>query len=79
MTTTTQRTGREQAVAAARAVLESTPPGSTPQRDFLAACFDAGLAWVHFPPGLGGLGLEQGVQADVDAILQSAGGRSRST
>ncbi|MEU3699898.1 hypothetical protein AB0E75_30555, partial [Streptomyces griseoviridis] len=24
--------------------------------DFLRARFDAGLAWVHFPEGLGGLG-----------------------
>lgn len=66
--------GRWRALEAARAVLERTPPRSTPQREFLEACFDAGLAWVHFPEGLGGLGLEPGVQAVVDAVLQSAGG-----
>jgi alkylation response protein AidB-like acyl-CoA dehydrogenase len=73
-TTAPQLTGRERAVDAARAVLAEHPPGTTPQRDFLAACFDAGLAWVQFPEGLGGIGTEQGVQAEVDALLQGAGG-----
>ena len=43
-------------------------------REFLGACFDAGLAWVHFPEGLGGLGVSRGLQARADAILQGAGG-----
>lgn len=38
-----------------------------------AAQFDTGLAWVHFPEGRGGLGLPRGVQADVDAVLESYG------
>ena len=67
-------TGRDRAVAAAREVLAQHPPATTPQRDFLTACFDAGLAWVQFPEGLGGSGVEQGVQAEVDALLQGAGG-----
>ena len=32
-------------------------PATTDRLDFLRARFDAGLAWVHFPEGLGGLGL----------------------
>ncbi len=66
--------GRARALEAAQAVLERTPPTTTPQREFLEACFDAGLAWVSFPEGLGGLGVEPGVQAAVDAVLQGAGG-----
>ena len=32
------------------------------QFDFRGAQFDHGLAWVHFPEGLGGLGLSRGAQ-----------------
>jgi alkylation response protein AidB-like acyl-CoA dehydrogenase len=41
--------------------------------EFLRARFDAGLAWVHFPVGLGGLDLPRGMQAVVDAELAAAG------
>ncbi|UVS78610.1 acyl-CoA dehydrogenase family protein [Actinokineospora sp. UTMC 2448] len=34
---------------------------------FLRARFDAGLAWVHFPEGLGGLGASRDLQEVVDA------------
>ncbi|HEY7592312.1 MAG TPA: acyl-CoA dehydrogenase family protein [Actinophytocola sp.] len=37
--------------------------------DFLRARFDAGLAWVHFPEGLGGLGLAREMQNVVEAEL----------
>jgi alkylation response protein AidB-like acyl-CoA dehydrogenase len=50
------------------------PPGDTPVRDFLAARFDAGLAWLRFPEGLGGLGLPAGLQQLSDAIVETAGG-----
>ncbi|MFC0533943.1 acyl-CoA dehydrogenase family protein [Phytohabitans kaempferiae] len=40
---------------------------------FLRARFDAGLAWVHFPVGLGGLGAPRALQAVVDAELEAAG------
>jgi alkylation response protein AidB-like acyl-CoA dehydrogenase len=39
----------------------------------LGAQFDAGLAWVHHPPGAGGLGLGPDRQAEVDAALAAAG------
>jgi alkylation response protein AidB-like acyl-CoA dehydrogenase len=42
------------------------------RQEFLDARFDAGLAWVHFPEGLGGLGLPRQMQAVVDAELAAA-------
>ncbi|MCG5212740.1 acyl-CoA dehydrogenase family protein [Streptosporangium soli] len=38
---------------------------------FLRARFDAGLAWVHFPPGLGGLGAPRELQQVVERELES--------
>jgi alkylation response protein AidB-like acyl-CoA dehydrogenase len=38
--------------------------------------FDAGLAWVHFPVGCGGLGVEPGWQALVDDRLRAVGAPS---
>jgi alkylation response protein AidB-like acyl-CoA dehydrogenase len=37
--------------------------------EFLRARFDAGLAWVHFPTGLGGLDLPRPMQSIVDEVL----------
>ena len=45
-----------------------------PIPEFLGACYDAGLSWVHFPEGQGGLGVSRGLQAVADRILQGAGG-----
>jgi alkylation response protein AidB-like acyl-CoA dehydrogenase len=50
---------------------EHDPHGDRMQ--FLRARFDAGLAWVHYPEGLGGLGLPRGLQAIVDTELAAAG------
>jgi alkylation response protein AidB-like acyl-CoA dehydrogenase len=47
-------------------------PGTTDRWEFLRARFDAGLAWVHYPEGLGGLGLHPGEQAGVDAAFAAA-------
>jgi alkylation response protein AidB-like acyl-CoA dehydrogenase len=41
--------------------------------EFLRARFDAGLAWVHYPDGLGGLGAPRELQAEVDAEFARAG------
>ena len=38
---------------------------------WLAARFDAGLAWVHYPLGRGGLGLSREWQSFVDAQLHA--------
>jgi len=43
------------------------------QYAFRGAQFDAGLAWVHFPEGKGGLGLGRGHQRVVDQILREGG------
>ncbi|EIV94748.1 acyl-CoA dehydrogenase family protein [Frankia sp. QA3] len=59
---------------AAREVLAGIDPATATTAEFLGACYDAGLAWVHFPVGFGGLGVPAGLQAVADAIL-AAGGR----
>lgn len=46
---------------------------ATDRLEFLRARFDAGLAWVHFPQGLGGLDAPRSLQAVVDAELEGAG------
>jgi len=48
-------------------------PSATPRLEFLRARFDAGLAWVHYPAGLGGQGLSRSLQAAVDAEFAAAG------
>ncbi|MGX1633023.1 acyl-CoA dehydrogenase family protein [Streptomyces albidoflavus] len=59
--------------ARTRALLADRPPATTSRADFLAARFDAGLAWVHYPEGLGGLGAARSLQSVVDAELAAAG------
>ncbi|WP_285901822.1 acyl-CoA dehydrogenase family protein [Frankia sp. AiPs1] len=54
-------------------LLAAHPPASTDRLAFLRARFDAGLAWVYFPEGLGGLGLDPSLQPVVDAALAAAG------
>ena len=65
---------RDLVTSTAHRVAAEFPPTRVPQRNFLEACFDAGLAWVQFPVGLGGLGVAPGLQAVSDSILQAAGG-----
>ncbi|MFG3153305.1 acyl-CoA dehydrogenase family protein [Streptomyces sp. NPDC048219] len=57
----------------AQELLAAHPPAGTGRLDFLRARFDAGLAWVHYPEGLGGLGAPRSLQAVVDAELAAAG------
>lgn len=56
-----------------RALLASHDPAAMDRLDFLRARFDAGLAWVHYPEGLGGLGAPRALQGVVDAELTAAG------
>jgi alkylation response protein AidB-like acyl-CoA dehydrogenase len=56
-----------------RDLLASRDPAALPRLEFLRARFDAGLAWVHYPPGLGGLGLPRSLQPVVDAEFAAAG------
>ncbi|MEW1667050.1 acyl-CoA dehydrogenase family protein [Streptomyces albidoflavus] len=66
-------TGADDLRARTRALLADRPPATTSRADFLAARFDAGLAWVHYPEGLGGLGAARSLQSVVDAELAAAG------
>jgi alkylation response protein AidB-like acyl-CoA dehydrogenase len=53
-------------------LLAAHDPASTPAVDFLGAQFDAGLAWVHFPEGAGGLGASPKLQRLVAERLGRA-------
>jgi alkylation response protein AidB-like acyl-CoA dehydrogenase len=53
--------------------LEEHDPATTDRLDFLRARYDAGLAWVHFPEGLGGLGLPREQQRVVERAMVAAG------
>jgi alkylation response protein AidB-like acyl-CoA dehydrogenase len=56
-----------------RDFLADHDPAAMPRLEFLGARFDAGLAWVHYPAGLGGLELPRTLQAGVDAEFAAAG------
>ena len=60
--------------AALDTLLAEYPPASTTPEEFLGARYDAGLAWVHFEPGFGGLGLPAGVQPLVNQTLEDGRG-----
>jgi len=61
-----------------REFLAGHDPAATGRLDFLRARFDAGLAWVHYPPGLGGQGLSRALQPAVDAEFAAAGAPNNS-
>jgi alkylation response protein AidB-like acyl-CoA dehydrogenase len=71
-------TGEEQIRARVEELLAAHDPGATPSAAFLGARFDAGLAWVWFPEGLGGLGLRQELQSLVERELRKAGAPNES-
>jgi alkylation response protein AidB-like acyl-CoA dehydrogenase len=57
-------------------LLAAHDPKTSDPAEFLGAQYDAGLAWVHFPVGLGGLGgldAARGLQILVDEPLAAAG------
>jgi alkylation response protein AidB-like acyl-CoA dehydrogenase len=54
-------------------LLETYPPQTTDPVTFLGAQFDAGLAWVHFPDGHGGLGLNPKLQKLINERVFAAG------
>ena len=56
-----------------RAFLAEHDPAEMPRQDFNNARFDAGLAWVHYPEGLGGLGVSRALQNVVDTEFAAAG------
>jgi alkylation response protein AidB-like acyl-CoA dehydrogenase len=62
----------------ARDFLAARDPAGMDRLDFLRARFDAGLAWVHYPAGLGGQGLSRSLQQVVDAEFAAAGAPTNS-
>jgi alkylation response protein AidB-like acyl-CoA dehydrogenase len=63
-----------EALTRVQRLMEDHPPERSSVRSFLQARYDAGLAWVWFPPGYGGFGAAPGVQAVVDRTVAAAGG-----
>ncbi len=59
-------------LAQVREFLEQHDPATTERLEFVRARFDAGLAWVHYPVGLGGQGLPRSLQKLVDAEFSAA-------
>ena len=55
-------------------LLEKFPPASTDSKVFLGEQFDRGLAWVNFPEGHGGLGLNPKLQKTINEKIFGAGG-----
>ena len=53
-----------------RALLDKVHPDRADQYTFRGAQFDHGVAWVHFPEGLGGLGLSSKMQMTVNDELR---------
>jgi alkylation response protein AidB-like acyl-CoA dehydrogenase len=64
---------REDVAVRIEQLLASHPPSTTPPSEFWGAQFDLGLAWVEFPVGLGGLGVDAALQELVTRGLYSAG------
>jgi alkylation response protein AidB-like acyl-CoA dehydrogenase len=54
-----------------RSLIAEVPPEDTDPVTFLGQQFDLGLAWVHFPLGMGGLGLSPKLQRLVSQTLHA--------
>lgn len=54
-------------------LLAEFPPKQVTPTQFLGAQFDKGLAWVHFPEGHGGLGLNPKLQKLINERVYAAG------
>jgi alkylation response protein AidB-like acyl-CoA dehydrogenase len=54
-------------------LLREHPPATSAPEEIWGAQFDLGLAWIHFPVGRGGLGLDPRLQEVVDERLREAG------
>ena len=72
------RTTDEQQVAdLVDELLETFPPKPPTRSTFLGEQFDRGLAWVHFPVGHGGLGVNPKLQKTINERVFAAGGAER--
>jgi alkylation response protein AidB-like acyl-CoA dehydrogenase len=61
----------------AEALLDAFAPTDRNGGAWLGAAYDAGLAWVSFPVGMGGLGAHHSLQAIVEATLATEGASLR--
>ena len=73
MTAVEPRTEAERVQSAVDAFLAENDPKAMDKHAFRGAQYDAGLAWVHFPEGWGGLGVAPTLQKIVDQELRAAG------
>ncbi len=76
MTATTPEITEQDVVARCEQLLAEHPPASLSTEEFLGHQFDAGLAWVHFPQGSGGLGIAPRLQTAVNSTLAAGGAPS---
>ena len=53
--------------------LEEFNPQEMEDIAFRSARFDAGLAWIHFPEGQGGMGLRPNLQKVIERRMREAG------
>ncbi|MGW5642971.1 acyl-CoA dehydrogenase family protein [Saccharopolyspora sp. NPDC003752] len=60
-------------------VLAEHDPATSDPVEFNRVRFDAGLAWVNFPEGLGGLGSPRELQPFVDELFEAAGAPDNSS
>ncbi len=72
-TLTNHATPLEQVDAAIDALLAEHDPATVSDIELRGARYDAGLAWVHFPVGFGGLGLRPDLNRHVEKRLRDAG------
>jgi alkylation response protein AidB-like acyl-CoA dehydrogenase len=63
----------EAVAEATRALLTRVDPNAVETAEFLGAQFDAGLAWVQYPVGSGGLDVPASLQRVADELLAAAG------
>ncbi|CAN5899317.1 acyl-CoA dehydrogenase [soil metagenome] len=56
-------------------LLDEHDPRTTDRIEFRGHQYDAGLAWIHFPEGWGGLDLPPKLQEGVEAALRDAGAK----
>jgi alkylation response protein AidB-like acyl-CoA dehydrogenase len=73
--TADQTNGADEArvIALTEQLLTELDPRTVPAQEFLGRQFDLGLAWVHHPVGLGGLGLSPKLQRIVNERVFAAG------
>ena len=72
-TPTSHDADRDRVEAALDELLRTHDPRTVDDRAFRSARYDAGLAWVHFPVGFGGLGARPELNGVVEARVRKAG------